>query len=202
MSPASRRRWLALPAAAIALTVALPLAMLFGAAWVAGWRLQAVETSSMDPALPAGSLLVSQSVDPSEVRAGMVVAFVHPEDRSQVVSHRVVRVVERRDGLFFRTRGDANRVADSHLVPSSDVRSRVRWHVPDLGTAVRWLAWPRGFVLLVLVPVVLLIGGEARDLLRRRRGAEVIVRRGGRRVLVLRGDDATTAVARLSGAEP
>ena len=202
MSSSSRRRWLALPAAAVVLTVVLPLAMLFGAAWVGGWRLQAVETSSMDPAFPVGSMLVSQNVDPSAVRPGMVVAFVHPDDRSRVVSHRVVRVVERRDGLFFRTRGDANREFDSNLVPASDVRSRVRWHVPDLGAAVRWLAWPRGFVLLVLLPAALLIGGEARDLVRRRRGDEIIVRRGGRRVLVLRGDDATAAAARLSGVGP
>jgi signal peptidase len=201
MGPASRRRWLALPAAAVALTVALPLAALFGAAWVGGWRLQAVETSSMDPALPAGSLLVSQDVDPSEVRPGMVVAFVHPDDRARVVSHRVVRVVERREGLFFRTRGDANREVDGHLVPASDVRSRVRWHVPDLGAAVRWLAWPRGFVLLVLVPVALLIAGEVRDLVRRRRGDEIVVRRRGRRVLVLRGDHATTAAAWLSSVD-
>lgn len=169
MSRPGGRRWVGAPVAAVTVALALPLATLFGAAWVGGWRLQAVETSSMDPTLPAGSMLVSEPIDPADVAPGMVVAFVHPEDRSRVVSHRIVRVLERRDGLFFRTKGDANREVDSHLVPASDVRSRVRWHVPDLGAIVRWLAWPRGFLVLVVVPALLLVAGEVRDLVRRRR---------------------------------
>src|SRR5262245_19470104 len=114
-----------------------------------GWRLQAVESGSMEPLYPVGSLVVVQPIDPSDVRVGMPLAFV-PDDERPLVTHRVVKVLDSSSGLSFRTQGDANAKVDPHPVPARAVRGQAVWAVPQLGRVITWLAWPRGFVLLVV----------------------------------------------------
>src|SRR5213075_3261221 len=78
------------------------------------------------------------------------------------VSHRLVEVLARPGGDFFRTKGDANATADAYPVPSTAVRGRVVWSVPKLGWLLMQLQWPRGFLLLVAVPASLLLVSELR----------------------------------------
>jgi signal peptidase len=163
-------RWLWAPAAAVLLAVLLPLAVFLVAMLLSGHHLEAVQTGSMQPTYPVGSLLVVEPIDPSDVRVGMPLSFVSP-DTNAFVTHRVVAVLDQPDGLFFRTQGDANATADPSPVPARAVRGRVRWAVPRIGDAMVWFAWPRGFILLVVTPTLILVLAEARD--RRRTRAEV-----------------------------
>lgn len=149
-----------LPLAVLVIAVVLPLTTFVVASWLAGWQLQPVLTASMSPTYPVGSLLVVGAIDPSEVREGMAVTFDDPASPGRLVTHRVVRVREA-DGLFFDTKGDANASPDPFPVPARSIRGRVLWHVPVLGYAVDFLQWPRGFILLVVIPAVALGVTEA-----------------------------------------
>jgi signal peptidase len=157
-----------LPLAVLVIAVVLPFTTFVVASWLLGWQLQPVLTASMSPTYPVGSLLVVGPVDPSEVRAGMAVTFDDPAKPGRLVTHRVVRVREG-DPLFFDTQGDANASPDPFPVPARSIRGRVLWHVPILGYAVDFLGWPRGFILLVVIPAVALGLTEALALRRRRR---------------------------------
>lgn len=108
-----------------------------------------------------GSLVVVRPLDPSDVRVGMAIVFV-PDDDRLLVTHRVVKVVDGPSGLSFRTQGDASATADPQPVPARAVRGRAAWAVPKLGRLVRWLAWPRGFLVLVVLPALVLGISEAR----------------------------------------
>jgi signal peptidase len=149
--------------------VVLPLAMLFVLAWVSGWRIQTVETASMEPTVLAGSAAVVEPIDASDVRVGMPIAFRDESRGGQMVTHRVIEVIDRPAGLAFRTQGDANDSPDASLVSGRAVEGRMRWHVPYLGQALGWLGWPRGFVALVAAPLAVLLVSEAAAW-RRRRG--------------------------------
>ena len=140
-----------LPLAVLVIAVVLPFTTFVVAAWLAGWRLQPVLTGSMSPTYPEGSLLVVGAIDPSDVRSGMAVTFDDPAQPGRLVTHRVVEV-RADDALFFDTQGDANAAGDPFPVPARSIRGRVLWHVPLLGYAVDFLQWPRGFVLLVVIP--------------------------------------------------
>ena len=83
------------------------------------------------------------------------------------MTHRVVRV-RSENGLFFVTRGDANASDDAFPVPARSVRGRVLWHVPTLGYAVDFLQWPRGFIILVVIPGLALTAAELLAWRRRR----------------------------------
>jgi signal peptidase len=143
-----------LPVAGVVASLLLPVATFLVASLLLGWRLQVVESGSMEPIYPVGSLVVVRSIDPSDVRPGMALAFV-PDDGRSLVTHRVIEVVTTGGGVGFRTQGDANRQPDPEPVPARAVRGQAAWAVPQLGRLVKWLAWPRGFVLLVVVPAVI-----------------------------------------------
>lgn len=77
-----------------------------------GYRFLAVESGSMAPAIPQGSIVLASPHDAGELAAGDVVVFTPPGWREPVV-HRVVELWRDGDGVELRTRGDANNAADS-----------------------------------------------------------------------------------------
>lgn len=145
----------------------LGVAALLVASYVLGWRLLVVESGSMAPTYPIGSLTVVTPADSDELAAGSSIVFVSQNGSGALVSHRVVRRVETDDGLAFETRGDANPAADPLLVPVRDVRGTVSYAVPRAGTALSFLARPPVIAALILGPALWLVGSAVH---RRRRG--------------------------------
>jgi signal peptidase len=129
-----------------------------------------VLSSSMEPTFGAGDVILVSETD--DVTAGDVITF--RSDRraataasgSEYVTHRVVEVVERDDGRYFRTRGDANDAADQRLVPADAVVGEVSTHVPLAGHVVLFARSQFGFLALAVVPFGLLAVSEIRSLLR------------------------------------
>ncbi len=156
---ARRRRGLALPVAGLAIAVLVPLAVFLGAAVLLGWKLQVIETGSMAPRYPAGSLAIVEPVDPAAVRPGMTVVFEDPFVRGKLVAHRVVKRLSGSSPVWA-TKGDANAENDPAPVHAAAIQGRVRWAVPGLGRAASSLsgAWALG--LLVGLPLVLLLVSE------------------------------------------
>jgi signal peptidase len=158
----------ALMPAVLTLAVLLPVAVFLVGVWLQGWQLQAVQSGSMAPTFPVGSLLVVEPIDASQVATGMAIVFQDPADPERLVTHRVVGTVPG-DQLQFWTQGDANPARDPFPVPARFVRGRVRSQIDGLGFAADWLRWPRSFLLLVVLPGLLLLATEWRA--RRRRPA-------------------------------
>ena len=181
--PAGTRRarapsWLlTLPLAVFVLAVVLPVTVFAVATWLAGYQLQPVLSASMAPTYPVGSLLVVAPIDASDVRPGMAVSFDDPAEPGRLVTHRVIALAPG-ESLAFVTRGDANVTDDPFPVPARSVHGRVQWSVPVLGHAVAALAWPRGFLLLVVLPAIALAAGELAGW-RRRRGSVTALLAGG-----------------------
>lgn len=150
-----------LPAAALAIVVLLPLATLLMTAFLMGWRFQPIETGSMAPRYPAGSLAVVLPIDPSEVEPGSTIVFTDPMDPRRLVAHRALHRLPG-DPPMWRTRGDANPAEDPMPVPARSIQGRVAWAIPGLGSVVTTLrGWP-AIVLLVLAPLSILFATEAR----------------------------------------
>ena len=115
----------AILATAWLLAAALPL--LLGAGRLAGLEALIVQSGSMWPGIPAGSLVVADTgCSYSSVEKGDIIIFQAGEGR---VMHRVYAVTE--EG--FETKGDANRVADGITTTRRNFRGRVVFHAPYLG---------------------------------------------------------------------
>ena len=122
-----------------------------------------VRSSSMEPALPAGSLAMVGPVDTDSIEVGDVIAFNPPWDPGITVTHRVVEV--RSDG--FVTKGDASEDPDPFVIPAADVIGRPSWHIPYIGYALSHIGsfarsiW--GFALLIVLPAVVIFASAIRD---------------------------------------
>jgi signal peptidase len=156
-----------LPLATVALAILLPLTILLGTAWLFGWKFQPVQTGSMAPAMPAGSLAIVQPVDPTRIGPGQLIVFSDPQDRARLVAHRIVRVLPG-EPVRYETRGDANTASDPFPVPVTDIRGIVGWSVPGLGGFIGTVSGAPAVALLVVLPLAILVVTEL-DAYRRRR---------------------------------
>lgn len=83
-------------------------------------RMFFVITGSMEPLIPARSLIVSKKISVDEVKEGKVVIF-NDENNKRVTAHRVMEI---QDGRYI-TRGDSNTYSDRYLVKSTDILGQV-----------------------------------------------------------------------------
>jgi signal peptidase I len=100
---------------------------------VAGYRPVAVYSGSMRPTLGVGSLAVDRVVGASSVRVGDVITFDDPVVKGRLVTHRVVQIVPTKEGLAYRTKGDANAARDPWAVRLDGQVGRVAFEVPIAG---------------------------------------------------------------------
>jgi signal peptidase len=136
-----------------------------------GWQIYAVQTGSMEPSIPVGSLIAVQPVPAANLKVGDVITF---SDRSRPdvrVTHRIVSL-ETKDGQRLAvTKGDANNTTDSWNVPISEAIGRVAFHVPGMGYVLAWLGSTTvKLVALALAGLMLVLPSLRRGL--RRQGAE------------------------------
>ena len=142
---------------------------------VTGGTTFVVGGGSMEPTIPVGAAVMPVPVDPGDLRVGHVVS-VRAGTQQAVFTHRIVRLVERDDGLWLATRGDANAEPDPSIVPASSVIGRVHWMLPYAGYLVALLSSINGVVFLVSIAGFLLAGAwiletledDQRDAIRRR----------------------------------
>ncbi len=101
---------------------------------VAGATPYVILTGSMSPGMPPGTLVVVRPVPAERITVGQVVTYQLVSGEPEVVTHRVVAISSDREGKpVFRTRGDANAVADRTWVLPAQIRGE-RWYaVPWLG---------------------------------------------------------------------
>jgi len=136
----------------------------------------AVLTSSMEPTLPPGTLVVSQPVETAQLRAGDVITFQPHSGDPMLITHRIIALGYRADGeLTFTTRGDNNSQPDSPIV-ADQVMGKVIYNVPYVGYVTRAFGGEQGWVvsvggaLLIAYAVFTLVGALLEK--RYRRSAE------------------------------
>ena len=96
---------------ATAITFALLFALCagFAAIRVLGFGSYIVTGGSMEPAIHKGALVLIEPVSPAQVNVGDVITF---KQYDQTTTHRVISITRTERGLSFKTKGDANTVAD------------------------------------------------------------------------------------------
>jgi signal peptidase len=97
---------------------------------ISGFGIFVVTGGSMEPNIHKGSIVLVEPVAPSAVRVGDVVTFTAYD---QVTTHRVIGVEGSSSGVGFRTKGDANEVADPELKTFPGKVGLLRASVPLVG---------------------------------------------------------------------
>jgi signal peptidase len=127
-----------------------------------------VESGSMTPALPVGSVAIYRHETAAQVKVGQVILFAKPSEPTVIVSHRVYAIKDGARGSYFETKGDANPAPDSWQIPAVGSGWYVVGDIPLVGYAVHAMQAPTTKELLVIVPAVLLVLLTVHDILGRR----------------------------------
>lgn len=96
-----------------------------------GYNIYTVVSGSMEPAIPTGSLVYINNMDPKDVQEEDVIAFYSAMDEGSIITHRVV--VNSTVMKEFVTKGDANEEQDMNPIPYQNFIGKVVLTVPKAG---------------------------------------------------------------------
>jgi signal peptidase len=101
---------------------------------VAGATPLTVLTSSMEPKLPPGTLIVVKPTPIDQIRIGSVLTYQIEPGTPAVISHRVIQRNSDSDGsVTFITKGDNNDQPDPKPVQEGQVRGTLWYSLPWIG---------------------------------------------------------------------
>jgi signal peptidase len=142
-----------LTAAAVALAAAVLAPALLG------YQRYVITSGSMTGTYDRGSLVYDRVVPTASLRVGDVITYDPPAGAGPagLVTHRIVSIVPQPGGArVFRTKGDANPVADPWTFTLTNrTQARAAFHLPYAGFALAALAERRLRMLFIGVPALL-----------------------------------------------
>ncbi|HEX2895925.1 MAG TPA: signal peptidase I [Marmoricola sp.] len=151
-------RWTArLLALAMAAAVAAAVVVLVALPRLTHGQAMTVLSGSMTPGIPVGSVVVVRPIDPADLHVGDVATYQAVPGKPVFVTHRVVGIDHADGRTTYTFKGDANRGPDTSPVVPGQIRGRMWFHVPYLGT-VRTDLKSRALQVLILTIV---LGGYA-----------------------------------------
>lgn len=125
----------------------LCLAVILTAAAAKGLRVYVVMSSSMEPGIKTGSLIITDTMK-KEPAPGRIITFYTGDNR---VTHRVVRIEE--DGTVI-TKGDGNPCEDPSPVKPDQIEGTVLFSVPAAGSIILMARRPSAFCISFLLMTV------------------------------------------------
>src|SRR3954469_13094241 len=124
-------------ASGAAIAIAAVAALLVLAPAVIGWQRYAIVSGSMTGTYDKGSLVLDDVVPVAHLKVGDVITYLPPRG-DHLITHRIAWIGhDQTGGRIFRTRGDANPVADPWTFRlDRPEQARVRFGVPYVGFAL------------------------------------------------------------------
>ena len=123
-----------------------------------------VQSGSMEPAIPTGSVIVIYDIQPSDIVEDDIITFSSGNSpvngERELTTHRVIDIQSSGENLRFQTKGDNNEDPDPSTISGDQVVGKHAFTIPYLGYLLVELRSTNAFVLLVLIPAVLLILNE------------------------------------------
>jgi signal peptidase I len=107
-----------------------------------GHRVMVDMSDSMQPAVAAGDVLVTEATAARDAKPGDIITFDDPSREGRTVTHRVVSVRERGDKLAFHTKGDANGRGERWTIAADGTAGHVQVVVPKVGYVLAWFRRP------------------------------------------------------------
>lgn len=125
-----------------------------------GVRSYIVQTGSMEPKIPVGSVIFSLPQKTYEL--GDIVIFKDKESRT--VAHRVSQVVIKNGGVAYQTKGDANNSPDTEMQSEGLILGREFFLIPSIGKLGAVIKTVPGFILILGLPSLLFIIFELKNI--------------------------------------
>lgn len=132
---------------------------------IEGYSAQVVISSSMEPEIKTGSLVITRKDDSSDYKEGEIITFYSPTEKRKLITHRIERVYQKERGVkMIYTKGDANTNGDPWSVNVALVVGRVIMKIPYLGYWLNIMRTSIGFLGFIILTFILLIWSEIRSI--------------------------------------
>lgn len=118
-------------------------------------RSYVVLTGSMEPTISTGSIVFTRSS--TQYKPQDIITY---QSGTAFVTHRILESIVKSKRHMYLTKGDANRNPDKVPVVPSSIIGKVFFHIPRIGTIIRILQSPGGFILGILLPGLIAVGLE------------------------------------------
>jgi signal peptidase len=153
MNQTVKKIWNAVSTVLIVIVVAV--ALLLVSFRLIGLQGFTVLSGSMEPAYHTGSVIYVKPVDAETLEEGQVVTFYL--SGKTVATHRIIEVVEENGSVSYRTKGDANDVADGSLLNPKNVIGTPVFSIPYMGYALSYIQSPPGMYVAIAVGAALML---------------------------------------------
>lgn len=142
-------------ATTVLIVLVMLLAMLIWGVKLLGMDVFVVQSGSMKPAYPVGSLVYVKETDAADLQVGDVITF--NMSGNVRCTHRIVEIMSDHSSIAFRTKGDANDQPDNSLVSAKDLIGKVCFTIPYLGFLAAYIQQAPGMYVAISVIVVILL---------------------------------------------
>lgn len=98
-----------------------------------------VGSNSMKPYISRGDVVLVDKIDIEDhknLKKGDILAF---KQHSKIIVHRIYKIIQRGDNVYFVTKGDNNNQADQGIIEPGDVVGKVLLKVKKIGLPSIWL---------------------------------------------------------------
>lgn len=130
-----------------------------------------VLSGSMLPNIQIKDIVVTKKVPAEDLEIGDIITFIAPDSRYGGISitHRILDKYydETLETYTYRTKGDNNNVADSTLVPNTNILGKVILKVPKLGYLQDLLSSKGGLIIVVLIPCLVILSYDIMKMLKK-----------------------------------
>lgn len=126
-------------------------------------ELKIVESGSMEPELPVGSVVAV--IPTGHYKVGDIITFGKDTVKRIPTTHRIAEITRENGSIRYITKGDANEEADSGNVAYSEVIGKVVTDIPRLGYILDFARSRNGFTFMVVVPALFVMLDELINIL-------------------------------------
>ena len=119
-------------------------------------------SESMIPSINVYDAVVTVRVGQDKIEMNDIITFISKdiETAGTPITHRVIGIVETENGIKYRTKGDHNNTPDFALIAPDEVIGKVYLRIPMIGYLQTFMTRPIGWLLIVVVPCLLIIGSD------------------------------------------
>lgn len=126
---------------------------------VFGYGFMAVQTGSMEPEYPIGTVIVVKEVKPWELKEKDVITFYssNPNLGGMIVTHRIMEINQTQGSLSFVTQGDANEIPDEYPAQDDMIIGKVVGKSNILEKLMKVRENPAIFLVVIVLPMCIII---------------------------------------------
>ena len=125
-------------------------------------------SESMIPNINVYDAVVTVRVSEDKIKVDDIITFISKEIQTAgtPITHRVIGIVETETGIKYRTKGDNNNTADFALIAPEEVIGKVYLRIPMIGYVQTFMTKPLGWILIIVIPCLLIIGSDVIKLIK------------------------------------